>query len=82
MYVSDTLLLADVFEHIGTKCFEIYDFHPGHFLSAPGLVWQTSLKKTGIKIKLLTDADTLLMAEKGIGGGICHVIHRYVKSNK
>ena len=23
----------------------------------------------------------LLMAEKGIGGGICHAIHRYEKAN-
>ena len=81
LYVSDTLLLGDVFEHIGNKFFEIYDFHPAHFLSGPELVWQASLKKTGIKLELLTDADTLLMAEKGIRGGICHLIHRYAKAN-
>ena len=74
MFVRDTLLLT-------TKCFEICDFHPAHFLSAPGLVWQASLKKKGKKIELLTDADTFLMAEKGIGGAICHVIHRYAKAN-
>ena len=27
------------------------------------------------------DFDMLLMIEKGIGGGICHAIHRYVKAN-
>ena len=34
-----------------------------------------------MKFKLLTDIDMLLMVEKGIRGGICHVIHRYAKDN-
>ena len=38
-------------------------------------------KKTGIKLKLLTDVNMLLMAEKGIRGGICHAIHRYAEAN-
>ena len=38
-------------------------------------------KKTGVELELLTDADMLLMVEKGITGGICHVIHRYAKAN-
>ena len=38
-------------------------------------------KENRKKIELLTDADTFLMAEKGIGGAICHVIHRYAKAN-
>ena len=43
--------------------------------------WQACLKKTEVKLELLTDADMLLMVEKGIRGGISHVIYRYVKSN-
>ena len=39
------------------------------------------LKKTGMKLKLLSDVDMLLMVEKGIRGGICHAIHRYAKAN-
>ena len=39
------------------------------------------LKKTGVKLELLTDIDKLLMVEKGIRGGICQAIHRYAKSN-
>ena len=39
------------------------------------------LKKTAIELELLTDDDMLLMAEKGIGGGICHAVHRYAKAN-
>ena len=41
LYVqSDTLLLADVFENFRSKCIEIYELDPAHFLPAPGLAWQ------------------------------------------
>ena len=41
----------------------------------------SSLKKTEVKLELLTEVDMLLMVEKGIRGGICHAIHRYAKAN-
>ena len=50
-------------------------------LSAPGLACQPALKKTKGKLDLLTDVDMLLMVEKGVRGGICHSIYRYVKAN-
>ena len=72
MYVQcDTLLLADVFENFRDKCIEIYGLDPTHFFSAPGLPWQTCLKKTGVKLELLTDYDMLLMVEKGNRSGMC-----------
>ena len=77
----DTLLLADVFENFRNKCIEIYQLELAHFLSAPGLAWQACLKKTGVKLELLTNNDTLMMVEKGIRGAICHAIHRYAKAN-
>ena len=82
LYVrSDTLLLADVFNNFRDMCNKEYELHPGHFLSLPGLAWQACLKKTNIKLELLTDYDMLLMVEEGIRGGICHSIHRYAKAN-
>ena len=78
---SDTLLLADVFENFRRKCIEIYELDPSHFLSAPGLAWQACLKKTEVELELLTNIDMFLMVEKGIQGGICHAIHRYVRAN-
>ena len=82
LYVqSDTLLLVDVFQNFRNKCIEINELDPAHFLSAPGLAWQACLKKRGVRLKLLTDIDILLMVEKGIRGRICHTIHRYAKAN-
>ena len=75
MYVqSDTLLLADVFENLRNTCLEIYALDPAHFVSA-GLAWQAALKKTKVKLDLLTDTDMSLMVEKGIRGKICHVVY-------
>ena len=83
MYVKgDTLHLTDVFENVKKMCLKIYHLDPIKFLSAPGLVWQAALKKTEVKLELLTDIDMLLMVEKGIRGGICHAIHRYAKAIK
>ena len=39
------------------------------------------LKKTKVKLDVLTVLDMLLMVEKGIRGGMCHAINRYVKAN-
>ena len=52
------------------------------FLIAPGLAWQVALKKTKVKLDLLTDINMLLMVEKGIRVGMCYAIHRYAKANK
>ena len=82
LYVQrDTLLLADVFENFRNKCLKVYELDPAHFLSLPGLAWQACLKKTSVKLELLTDYDMFLMVEEGTRGGICHAIHRYVKAN-
>ena len=82
LYVqSDALLLADVFENFRDKCIKIYGLDPAHFLSVPGLAWQACLKKTKVKLELLTDIDMLLMVEKGIRGGICQAIHRHAEAN-
>ena len=78
---SDKLLLADVFENFRNMCIKVYKLDPAHCLSAPGLAWQACLKKTEVKLELLTDFDMLLMVEKGIRGRICHAIYRYAKAN-
>ena len=82
LYVqSDTLLLADVFENFRKMCIKVYELDPAHFLSGPGLPWQAFLKRTKVKLELLTDVDMLLMVEKGIRAGTCHAIYRYAKAS-
>ena len=82
LYVqSDTILLADVFENFRNMCVKVYELDPAHFLSAPGLAWQACLRKTDVKLELITDPDIILMVEKGIREGICNAIHRYAKAN-
>ena len=82
LYVqSDTLMLADVFQNFRNKCIEIYELDPTHFLSAPGLAWQACLKKTEVKLELLTDYDMIIMIQRRIRDGICQATHRYAKAN-
>ena len=38
-------------------------------------------KKADVKLELLTNFSMLLMVEEEIRGGMCHVVHRYAKSN-
>ena len=65
LYVqSDTLLLPDVFNDFRNMCLEIYDLDPARFFSATWLAWQAALKKTKVKLDLLTDIDMLLMVKK------------------
>ena len=72
---SDVLLLAKVFQNFRKMCIRIYELDHIKVFSAHGLVWQVALKKMGVEIALLTDADMLLMVEKGIRIKIYHVIH-------
>ena len=78
---SDTLLLADVFENFRNMSLDIYGLDPVYFVPAPGLAWQACLKKTEVKLELLTDYDMVLMIEKEIRGDICQARHRYAKAN-
>ena len=78
---SDTLLFANVFESFRNICLKIYELDPAKVLLAPWLAWQAALKKTKVKLDLLTDIDMLLIVKKGIRGGICHSIYQYAKAN-
>ena len=61
---SDKLLLGDVFENFRNICFKIYKLNSTKFISVYGLAWQAALKKTKVKLDLLTYIDILLMVEK------------------
>ena len=70
-----------MFEAFRDTCLEYYQLDLAHFYMSPGLAWQVCLKKTGIKLELLTDPNMLLMFECRIRGGITQAVHQYAKAN-
>ena len=82
LYVkSDVALLADVFENFRDKCLDNNELDPAYYLFAPCLSWHSCLKKTGVKLELLTDANMLMLFEQGIHGEICAAIHYYAEAD-
>ena len=64
LYVqSDTLLRADVYENFRNMCLDKHELDPVYFVSAPALAWQACLKKTEVKLKLITHYDMILMID-------------------
>ena len=78
---TDVVLLANVFEAFRDTCLRHYSLDPAHFYTAPGLAWKACLKRTGIKLGLLTNPDMLLMFERGIRGGITQAVRKYAAVN-
>ena len=78
---SDTLLLADVFENFRNISLEIYELDSEKFISAPELAWHAVLKKTKIKLDLLTGIDMLIMVEKSLRRRTCCSIYQYARDN-
>ena len=75
------ILLANVFEAFRDTCLEHYSLDPAHFYTSPELAWKACLRKTRVRLELLTDPDMLLMFECGIRGGITQVVHHYASVN-
>ena len=80
--ITDTVLLADVFENFRDKCLNTYKLDLVYYLSVPGFSWQSCLKMTKVKLELLIDNNMLLLFEKVIRGGICNAIHNFAKADK
>ena len=71
----NALLLADIFENFRNTCIKIYELARAKFISAPRLAWQAALKKSKVKLDLLTGINVLLIVKKGIRGGIYNSIY-------
>ena len=78
---TDVVLQANMFEAFRDTCLKHYKLDPAHFYTSPGLAWRACLKRTGIKLELLTDPDMLLMFEWGIRGRITQAVHKYASAN-
>ena len=78
---TDVVLLASVFEAFRDTSLRHYKLDPTHFYTSPWLAWKACLKRTGIRLELLTDPDMLLMYEREIRGGITQVVRKYASAN-
>ena len=78
---TDVILLANVFEAFRDTCLEHYKLDPAHFYTSPGLAWKACLRKTRVRLELLTNPDMLLMFKRRIRGGITQAVHHYASAN-
>ena len=69
----DVLLLAN-----GSKKFRIAWFRlcPSHYLNAPGLTWDATLKMKKSELDLIPDPDIFVFFEKSTRGGIYYTSNR------
>ena len=78
---TDVVLLANMNEAFRETYLEHYKLNPAHFYTSPALAWKVCLKCTGIRLKLLTDPNMLLVFERGIRGGITQAVRKYAAAN-
>lgn len=76
----DIRQLADIFESFRRLSLEDDGLDPVHYISTPGLSFDSALKTTGAKLELLTDVDMHRMFERGIRGGITFVNVHHVEA--
>ena len=78
---TDVMLLADVFESFRTTAMKTYELDPAHFLTAPSLSWAACLRKTRVKLELLTDPDMNIFINKSLIGGMSGVFIPIARAN-
>ena len=64
-------MLPEVSENFQNMYIGIYGLDLANFICASGLARDAALKKTKVKLVILTDINMLLMVEKGARGRIC-----------
>ena len=76
----DVILLACVFERFRQKILEEDGLDPVHFVSLPGLSFESAFKMTEESIHLLNDLEMYNFFEKGIRGGMTFVNKHLVRN--
>ena len=78
---TDVLLLPDFFEIFRQTCVINYGLDACHYYSAPGQAWDSSVKTTGVELRLFDNERMYTFVERSIRGGISMITKRYVKAN-
>ena len=81
-FMSDILLLADVFENFRKTCLEYYKLDPAHYFTSPGLSWDAMLEMANIQLELKTNIHMFQFIERGMRGGDSYIANRHGKANK
>jgi len=68
--LTDTLLLACVFEEFREMTMANFKLDAAHYYSLPGLAWDSALKMSGVKLELITDINKYVFLEMGIRGNL------------
>ena len=79
--LTDTILLACVFESFRDMCLEYYKLDPVYYLSQPGVAFDAALKMTNVQLDLFTDVDMYEFIESGMRGGVSMVCKRLAEAN-
>ena len=73
----DVLILSDIFEEFRKTTMKQYGLDPVHYLSASSLSYDSMLKFTGAKIKIMSEMEQYNFIERLIRGGVTQVANRW-----
>ncbi|KAE8737535.1 hypothetical protein FOCC_FOCC017001 [Frankliniella occidentalis] len=79
--ICDTGLLCDIFSSYRRTTYDVFQLEAAKFVSGASLSWACALRKTRLKIDLITDCDHFSFAERAIRGGQAFISSRYLKAN-
>ncbi|OXA37462.1 Ribonuclease BN [Folsomia candida] len=79
--LTDTVVLAEVFEEFRNLCITHHHLDPVHYYSLPGFTWDAMLRTCKVPITLLSDKEKYEFFEKGIRGGIAQVPKRFCEAS-
>ena len=79
--ISDSLLLADVFENFRETAFENRGLDPLYSWSSPGFSWNCAMYSSKMELEYVKDLDILNMLQEGIRGGPTLVCDRIATAN-
>ena len=78
----DVLLLADVIKNYRKVSLMNYKLDPLWFITAPSLSLNAALKKTKIRLQLLTDMEMFNFIQRSIRGGLSYIATRHATTDQ